>query len=49
MVALKIERELHQGVGDVGHDLIGDGELMLLFCVAFAGQRLYSAISPLVR
>jgi len=46
---LELERELHQGVGDVGRGLIGDGELMLLFCAAFAGHRLYSAISPLVR
>ena len=46
---LKLKRELHQGVGDVGRGLIGDGELMLLFCAAFAGHRLYSAIPPLVR
>ena len=46
---LKVERELHQRVGDVGSGLIGDGELMLLLCAAFTDHRLYSAISPLVR
>ena len=49
VVVLEVERELHQGVGDVGRSLVGNGELMLLFCAAFAGHRLYSAISPLVR
>jgi hypothetical protein len=27
---LELERELHQGVGDVSRGFIGDGELMLL-------------------
>ena len=46
---LELECELHQGVGDVGRGLIGDGELVLLLCATFTGHRLYSAISPLVR
>jgi hypothetical protein len=33
---LELERELHQGVGDVGRRLVGDGELVLLLCAAFA-------------
>src|SRR5215813_10042868 len=49
VVVLEVERELHQRVGDVGRRLVGDGELVFLFCAAFAGHRLYSAISVLVR
>ena len=49
VAVLELERELHQGVGDVGRGLIGDGELVLLFCAAFASHGGYSAISPLVR
>jgi len=49
VAVLELNGELHQGVGNVGGGLIGDGELVLLFCAAFASHRLYSAISPLVR
>src|SRR3974377_548552 len=38
VAVLELERELHQGVGDVSRGLIGDGELVLLFCSVFASH-----------
>ena len=43
---LELERELHQCVGDVSRGFIGDGELTLLFCAAFAGHRVNRRSRP---
>src|SRR5262249_2818547 len=47
---LELEREPHQGVGDVSDGFIGEGELVLLLGAVFAScHRAYSSISFFVR
>ena len=49
VVVLELEREPHQGVGDVSGGFVGEGELVFLFGAGFARYRLYSSMSFLVR
>jgi len=39
VVCLEVEGELHQCLGDVSSDFIGNGELIRLFCAGFARHR----------